>query len=312
VSKLDIFTSTGTKFLRHPELLMEWKLGYPIPQSLQVAPTEKCNLKCNFCSVVNRSKKFELPISDLMCATEKFIELGSKTVEITGGGEPLCYSDLDTYLEFLEYRVKIGLITNGIGINKHKHFLENVSWIRISANVFDYTGKIEIPEGFMGTLGFSYVWTEGLSTLQTLDQIKKIALENNVKYIRLVPNCIATKEQQESNNRYLAKVAKKIGEPLFFQPKEFNTPDNCYWGYLKPFLYADGYIYPCSSTVLNPDADKQFNSSYRLCHWTEVDKVWKSEIKSIIDTKRCEHCVFMRQNQMLQYAFSEQEHEDFI
>jgi len=310
--KLDIFTSTGIKLLRNPELLMAWKLKNPIPRSLQVAPTERCNLKCRFCSVVNRSKKFELPIADLICATEKFIGLGIRTVEITGGGEPLCYPDLDTYLEFLEPRVKIGLITNGIGINKHKPFLKKVSWIRISANVFDYTGEIEIPERFMGTLGFSYVWTEGLSTIRTLEQIKKMALKNNVKYIRLVPNCIATKEEQKSNNRYLAMVAKKIGEPLFFQPKEFNTPNNCYWGYLKPFLYADGYVYPCSSTVLNPDANKQFNSTYRLCHWMEMDKIWKLEIKSMVDTKRCEHCVFGDQNRMLEYALNKQEHEDFI
>jgi MoaA/NifB/PqqE/SkfB family radical SAM enzyme len=262
--------------------------------------------------VVNRSKKFELPILELMRATEKFVELGVKTVEITGGGEPLCYSDLDLYLEFLEPRVKIGLITNGVGINKHKYFLEDVSWIRISANVFDYTGEIEIPEGFTGTLGFSYVWTSGLSTTTILEQIKEIALKNNVKYIRLVPNCIATKEEQERNNEFLAQIAEQIGEPLFFQPKEFNIPSNCYWGYLKPFLYADGYVYPCSSTVLNPDADKQFNSIYRLCHWTDVNKVWKSEIKSMVNTKRCEHCVFTPQNQMLEYALNEQEHEDFI
>lgn len=311
--KLNTFTSTGTKLLRQGELLVEWKKRHPIPQSLQVGPTEKCTLKCSFCSVANRSKKFELPISDLISATEKFIELGTKTVEITGGGDPLCYPDFDTYLEFLKsVPVKIGLITNGIGINKHKSSLENISWIRISANVLDYIGEIEIPEWFNQTLGFSYVWTEGLSTIQKLEQIKKIALGNDVEYIRLVPNCIATREEQEKNNRFLAEIAKKIGYPFFFQPKEFRIPTSCYWGYLKPFLYADGYVYPCSSTVLNPDADKQFNSIYRLCHWTEVDNVWKSDITSLVDTKRCEHCVFCDQNDMLAYVLNKQKHEDFI
>ena len=313
MDKLDTFTSTGKKLLRQGSLLQHWKNHVPIPHSLQVAPTEKCNLKCKFCSVSNRSRQFEFRLSDLIEATKKFLDLGTKTVEITGGGDPLCYPDLGLYLKFLRRFVQIGLITNGIGINRLQPFFDAISWIRISANVFDYTGRIDIPEGFKGTLGFSYVWTEGISTIETLERIREIAIKNNVQYIRMVPNCIATKKEQEENNMFLAGlVSQTLGAPFFFQPKNFDTPHNCYWGYLKPFLYADGYVYPCSSTVLNPDADRQFNSSYRLCHWTETFAIWKPEIKSLVDTKKCEHCVFTEQNKTLEYTLNEQEQEEFI
>ena len=315
-NKVPIFTSTGQKLFRHGDILFYWNRGVPVPQSLQVGLTENCTLSCKFCSVVNRSKKYVIDYDSLVEATKAFNYLGIKTVEITGAGDPLLYPQLNDYICFLlTHKLKVGLITNGIGINKllNKDLLKDMSWIRISANVLDYRDEIEIPEGFTGTLGFSYCWTEGLSTKEQLLRIKDIALKNNVKYIRLVPNCLSTKEELQKQHDFLEPMAQEVGEPLFYQKKMFDTPNNCYWGYIKPFLYPDGYVYPCSSTVLNPDADKQFNTSYRRCHWTEIKKVWEEmPIKSIIDTSRCLHCVFTEQNETLEYALNKQEHEDFI
>jgi MoaA/NifB/PqqE/SkfB family radical SAM enzyme len=315
-AKVNTFTSTGNKLLRHGNLIDQWSKGIAVPQSLQVAPTEHCTLKCKFCSVANRSKKYVFDFEKLKGATFKFILLGTKTVEITGGGDPLCYKQLNEYLEYLiGHKMQIGIITNGIGINKliSKDLLNSIDWIRISSNVLDYKDHIELPKGYTGTLGFSYCWTEGFSTKEQLVKIRDIARDNDVKYVRLVPNCLATKPEQERNNIYLGMLAEEVGEPFFFQRKNFDTPPKCYWGYMKPFLYCDEYIYPCSSTVLNPDADKQFNSSYRWCHYSKIEEVWReSAIESAVDTKRCSHCVFADQNRMLEYAFSKQKHEDFI
>ena len=314
-SKLHKFTSTGNKIYRNGDVLSAWNSGIPVPNSLQVALTERCTLKCEFCSVVNREKTQEIPYEDLMKATRKFIDLGIKTVEITGGGDPLLYPHLNTYLSFLlSAGIKVGIITNGIGINKkiEPAILSNLSWIRISSNVLDYRDEIEIPKNFKGTLGFSYCWTEGLSTEEQLLKIKDIALKNNVKYIRMVPNCLSTKEELQKQHDFLIPLVEKVGEPFFYQQKEFGTPDNCYWGYLKPFLYCDGYVYPCSSTVLNANADKQFNPAYRWYHWKDITKTYETKITSAVDTKVCTHCVFCDQNDILDYALNEQPHENFI
>ena len=318
--KLHTYSSNGRKLLRHGNLLAFWNAGMPTPQSLQVALTEKCNLSCKFCSVVNREKKYEFDYNNLIEATKRFIILGIKTIEITGGGESLLYPNFNQYLDFIsKNNLKIGLITNGIGINERidKKLLNKLSWIRISANVFDYKNKIDIPENYAGTLGFSYCWTDGISTIDRLKEIREIALTNNVKYIRLVPNCLGNKKEQEEKNIFLPLIATQVGEPVFYQPKIFDTPTNCYWGYIKPFLYCDEHVYPCSSTVLNTDANKQFNTSYRWCHWKDIEKVWgveceQVEIKSIIDTSKCDHCVFTGQNNDLDYALHEQEQEDFV
>ena len=315
MSKLKSFTSTGSKILRHGDVLKDWNKGIPRPQSIQIALTEKCSLRCEFCSVVNREKTYELLYEDLIEATTNFINLGIKTVEITGGGDPLLYPKLNEYLDFLISKdIKIGIITNGIHINKkiHPEIMAKISWIRISSNVLDYRDEIEIPKNFKGTLGFSYCWTEGLSTEEQLLKIKDIALKNNVQYIRMVPNCLSTKEELQKQHDFLIPLVDKVGEPFFYQQKEFGTPNNCYWGYLKPFLYCDGYVYFCSSSVLNEEADKQFNPTYRWYHWEDTNTIYNSPIKSSIDTKKCTHCVFVEQNEMLEYALNPQKHEEFI
>lgn len=306
MNTLNTFTSTGMKLFRHPELLSSWQQGHPIPHSLQVALTEKCNLHCEFCSVRNRDGRFEFDYDDLISATDGFIGLGTKTIEITGGGEPLCYPHFDRYVKFLKkVGMKIGLITNGISINDHPLPFE---WIRISANVYDYLGKIDIPK-FDGTLGFSYVLTEGISSIGTLREIKEIAIKNNIQYIRLVRDCLS---ENCIEDEHLEIAAEMVGSPVFFQKKEFKTPRNCYWGYFKPFLYPDGYVYPCSSIVLNPDAYKSFHESYRICHWTEIGNIWKFKPFSLTNTEKCSRCVFTKQNEILEYSLNIQQHEDFI
>ena len=315
MSKLHQFTSTGTKLHRNADVLSAWNSGIPAPNSLQVAVTEKCGLRCEFCSVVNRENQYEIPYEDLLKATKKFIDLGIKTVEITGGGDPLLYPHLNDYLRYLlTADIKVGIITNGMGINKKidPSLMKDLSWIRISSNVLDYRDEIEIPKNFNGTLGFSYCWTEGLSTEEQLLKIKDIALKNYVKYIRMVPNCLSTKEELQKQHDFLLPLVEKVGEPFFYQQKEFGTPNNCYWGYLKPFLYCDGYVYPCSSTVLNANADKQFNPTYRWYHWKDITSIYETKITSAVNTKECTHCVFCDQNELLEYALNEQPHENFI
>jgi hypothetical protein len=310
------FTSTGRKMLRHGALIDLWNNGVPRVQSLQVAVTDHCTLQCLFCSVAHREKKYVFDWERLTSATDAFIELGAETVEITGGGDPLCYPEIAAYIEYLlDSEIKVGLITNGIGLNKQipASLLGCLSWLRVSANVLDYRETIETPKSyFPGTLGFSYCWTEGISTMEGLKEIKAIALDRGASYVRLVPNCIGTTEEQEKRNRFLSILAGDVGPPVFHQHKDFRKPSVCYWGYIKPFLYCDEYVYPCSSTVLNPDADRKFDESYRWCHWTEARGVWNSPIKSSIDPARCAHCVFSEHNDMLEYALTPQEHEEFV
>lgn len=315
--KLSTFTSTGLKILKHPEVIADLNKGIPRPISLQVAPEERCQLDCVFCSVKNRSYKYSFEWDKLKDALSRFFKLGVKTVEITGGGDPLLYPNLNDLISFcLENDKKVGLITNGLGINKllDKTLQKRMSWIRISANTLDYRDHLDLPKNMNpdGNLGFSYCWTENLSTESQLLRIKKIADDNGVKYIRLVPNCLGSQEELDKWNAYLQPLADRLGHPIFYQPKDTGSPANCFLGFLKPFLYADCYVYPCSSTVLNPEADEQFNPSFRWYHYDKMEEIYSQPMSSIVDTKRCPHCVFVPQNRQLEYIVNSHTNQEFF
>ena len=225
------------------------------------------------------------------------------------------FRPINQYLDFLfKSGMKVGMITNGLGINHaiEKDLRNQLTWLRISSNTMDYKNFLHLPEDFKGTLGFSYCWTEGISTVERMKEIQRIALDNNVKYIRVVPDCLSDRERLERQNDFLAPLAKELGHPFFYQRKDFGTPKNCYLAYWKPFLYCDGYVFPCSSTVLNVDADRQFNEKYRWCHWRDIKRKYEEPVVSAVDTQMCDHCVFCPQNALLEFALNAQPMEEFF
>jgi hypothetical protein len=106
-------------------------------------------------------------------------------------------------------------------------------------------------------------------------------------------------------------MVDKIGPPLFYQPKVFSKPDFCYWGYFKPFVLHDGYVYHCSSVVLNQEAERQFHAKYRMGTIEEYCELIKDKIVPYIP-KSCSHCVFCTQNETIHDLLNPTGMENFI
>ncbi len=278
-----------------------------------MAPTSRCNLKCLFCSNINRTKDEDLDWNNLMKFIIDMGLLGAKTIEWTGGGDPTLYSYINEAILFAYTRgFEQGLITNGLGFkNLESGSLSVLKWIRISMNCFDYVDSIDIPKlSNNTTLGFSYV-VNNKTTKEMVKRIDALIDRYNPKYVRVVPNCQATDEQQKKNNKYLSKEVEKLGHPYFYQAKTFNKPDKCYWGYLKPFVLHDGFVYRCSSVVLNDDAERSFHDKYRWCHVSEFKSIYKKEIIPYIPDS-CHHCVFTKQNNLVDSIIHPNEMKNFI
>lgn len=313
INKVHTYTSTGIKLLRHTDaiyLFSKQNVGTPI--SLQVAPTSRCNLQCSFCSNVNRDKHEDLEYEEVISLVSKLSKIGLKTVEWTGGGDPTLWEPINEAIKYCNrLGLKQGFITNGVQLNEkiREMPLIYLTWIRISMNCLDYVKEINIPE-FGGTLGFSYV-LKGWQDIGTLEKIKKYAEDHKVKYVRLVPNCQATDEEQQENNEHLPTIADRMGEPFFYQKKEFKRPQKCYWCYFKPFLLHDGYVYPCSSVVLNDNADRQFHSKYRWVPMERLVAQYSNTVNSF-PTDNCDHCVFFKQNDLLTNLLELNGMEDFV
>jgi len=315
MNKINNFTSTGSKLLYHPEVIQRIQKGLPTPVSLQVAPTSRCNLNCVFCSNANRKKHEDLTVSSIIDVACQLKELGLKTVEITGGGDPTQYAEIKPLINcFATMGLQIGMITNGVQVREKigQRHLDTLSWLRISMNCIDYIkSTIDIPN-INGTLGFSYVINQK-TTLETLSRLDQHVKRFHPAYVRMVSDCNSTDAQQEENNKKYSIIVRELGAPYFYQPKVFGKPEKCRWGYFKPFILHDGWVYPCSSVVLNDASNKTFHERYR---WVQMDKLYKMYTQNItnnyFDSSNCNHCVFKDQNDMVNEIINSSAMRNFI
>lgn len=267
-----VYTSTGTKLLKHLDRLQDAQNGIWRPVNLQIAPTDKCNLECNFCSVWKRDGD-TIPIDRLKRTIDDFMEVGPlKSAEVTGGGDPTLYKDLPELINYLSAQnIDTGLITNGLLLKKYPDsLLEKLKWLRISLSFLDaenYYGEnskvmkdIQIPDIDVD-LGLSYVWTPS-SNLEKLHRIAEIAERTNPNFVRIVPNCQSPEEQR----KYKEEVSPLLEQfpNFFFQTKEYSVHFACRVGYLKPFLNADGNLYHCSASPLYTG---RFSEEWKIEVW---------------------------------------------
>lgn len=307
------FTSTGEKIYAHQDAISDLRKHRNHPIVLHIMPTEICNLRCVFCSVAQRGcegKAYpDLKLDQIKHVVTNLKKIGLKAIILSGGGEPTLYPQINELISFLKSKdLDIGMITNGTLLETHlsDESLKSFTWIRISINTLDYLDDINIPklDPQKTTLGFSYIWNP-LTKNETIEKIRnkieKISEYQPVNYVRLLPDCNLETNELEKAHVELHDIAQKLGEPFFHQYKTHQTPPECHLGRVHPVLYTDGYIYPCDSLVLNsPSEDKKFHQDYSLCKWDEVEKFFNQEFNSsLLDTKKCPHCVFARQNILL-------------
>lgn len=313
MDSLNTWTSTGSKIMLHPDVIKRIQAerkGTLV--TLQVAPESRCNLKCSFCSNAKREKHETLELGRITGLLLELIPRGLKCIEISGGGEPALYPYINGLIEFAyNFGLKIGLISNGILLKKniHQDVLNQLSWLRVSMNGLDYIDSIVLPE-IRGTLGFSYVMNEKTNK-DVISKLNGYVEKYKPAYVRVVPNCRATNKEQETNNRNYSELIAKWGEPYFYQPKIFGKPDNCLWCYFKPFLLHDGFVYPCSSVVLNDTADVQFHDRFRWCPMEELPVKYDFPMESF-SNEECNKCVFKQQNDMIESIFNPNNMADFI
>jgi hypothetical protein len=127
------------------------------------------------------------------------------------------------------------------------------------------------------------------------------------RYVRLLPNCLEPKRIPERCAQ-LQDMAETINselgsEVVFVQYKPPAAPHVCLLGAVHPVLNSDGFCYPCDSCVLNDTAGHQFANPWRMCHWSEIGKLYDNTLPhSLIKdpSKQCSGCVFNGTNKILE------------
>ena len=117
----------------------------PAPVTLEIYPTLRCNLDCQFCDTTDRHRppQAELPPEEWKSIINEAALMGTKQIFVLGGGEPFIYPQL---LDLLETAKKNGmwgmLTTNGtfFTAERRKRLIE-MKWDEIHISLDGATDK---------------------------------------------------------------------------------------------------------------------------------------------------------------------------
>lgn len=321
--KTQIYSTWGDKLLQHSDVLYDLQINKIIkPITIQLAPVETCDSDCPFCSVAGRPLKSKIPFEKIKNCLQEFKKLGAKSIEITGGGNPLLYRDeingekitINNIIEYaFELGFDIGIITNTHDFSRFlkKDNYDKIKWIRVSL--------IKLDEGFepkdyhfndfpQNKLGFSYIIYEGtgdspdaLSRTKkpyggtTVNSINKMAelvsAHPDVKFVRIAGNCLIKGNNASVRDRW-KDVIEQIDKLDKFFIKDIGYDDDpyssgCYIGGIRPYIApnphgGDYQVYICTSHVLNK---RNYDLDYSLGSIDKIEEIWKRMSQNLKEGK---------------------------
>ena len=214
--------------------------------------------------------------------------------------------------------------------------LDKLTWVRISMSGLDHQEReVYVPDINFDrtTLGFSYVAHDlyiehadkhhGKVSRQLdlisgdcqrkpdlsfearieelTDRIAHYVKVYRPRYVRLLPNCLEPELIPQRCEQLRAMANSIDPNVVFVQYKPPAAPKACYLGYVHPVLNCDGYVYPCDSCVLNEAAGHTFANPWRVCHWSDIGRIYDEPVRSLIKepARTCPGCVFTKSNEIL-------------
>lgn len=110
------------------------RTGSCFPLSIEVSPTNRCNLKCSWCISKQYHRNESLGIDTLVSFLRQYKEMGGKAITWSGGGEPTLYKHFESaVLAADRMGIDQGLMTNGLfGQVALKIAGQKMKWIRVS------------------------------------------------------------------------------------------------------------------------------------------------------------------------------------
>lgn len=310
------FTSNTTKLLKHLDKLQGIQQGKISPVMVHVAPTNVCNLTCEYCCYGQRPLRDTLPPEKVERALRDFRQLGTKGLEWTGGGDPSMYKHIDDVIAIgwiVGY--KQGLITNAVDFRYLSNF-PHLDWMRVSfhgANVGkDITENVAHVQRVSPktTISGVYIWTKGSE--EVLPDVARIANDHGIP-TRITPDLTLGTDSIDEMMEYVAGQVKKVGgDQLFisdFNVKTDRKHDHCYMHMVKPFVFSDGNVYVCPSAALSPENNLNVNEEFKVCSIEDILDTYKDKVA--MRHHGCDFCKYSQQNELVDDIVAHVEHTDF-
>lgn len=304
------YSTWGDKLLQHTDVLysIQKKKKFK-PITIQLAPCEVCDSDCPFCSVAARPLKSYMTFAQIEQVLKDFKDLGAKSLEITGGGNPMLYRDRvtgeninDIIALANDLGYDIGLITNSHNLKRlNIQSANSLNWVRISLIKLD-EGKNPKDYNFnpvpVNKIGLSYIIYDGKTIPDELSRTNKVyggtseetinkmvqLIKRNpdVKFIRLAGNCLSKTANIKVQKKW-KPVINKINKDNKFFIKDIYDNNNaysygCYVGLIRPYIApnpngGDYQVYICTSHVLNC---RNYDLNYSLGNIKDIKSIWKN------------------------------------
>lgn len=244
-----------------------------------------------------------MPLSEVARVIERFAELGTRAVTITGGGEPLLHPHIESIIDlFAHHGIEMGLVTNGVLLHDVPlDTLRKLTWCRISAS--DEREMSDFGDAMCADIdwAFSYV----LSSKPNVDNLARhfrFAEAHGFTHVRVVSDLLDTESVD------MESVRAQVDSPLAIWQgrKEWTCGGECRIAALKPVIGADGIVYPCCGVQYAHEvADLDLPASMSMGHWSEF-------VGQNFDGSQCDRCYYDDYNRVLSQMDAEIAHLPFV
>ena len=208
-------TSHRNRIFKHLERVeRSWErteVSSSFPVSLEIQPTDRCNLSCRFCAYRDLRLNGGLPVQVFSGLVQELVtEQKTRSVVFSGGGEPSCHPYLpEAILKLNAGGIETGILTNGVALNTRlEEAYQKCRWIRFSLNAADETSYRRLNLSPMGTydrvcrniknsadqridgaptLGISMIVQDGYDQLTYLKNFIGVAHNLGVDYVMFRP-----------------------------------------------------------------------------------------------------------------------------
>lgn len=298
-------TSNKNKLLRHIDNIKKIR-SEPRPINVMIDVTTKCNLHCPFCYVSGRPRTHDLNLEEI----KHFLGVIKPLSVDISGGEPTLWPHINEFIEWLHKKeIKIGLITNGVLLNRIDiKNLNKLSWLRISINEYldkEFPPTLVIPDGLNMNvfLGGQYIYHPGsppyFILLEKLEEFQE--KYPRFLYIRVSEDVTSTVEIFDEELNWEYPVFKRIIPRLY--------EGECFMGWIKPLVEANGKVYACAGNIDVKVGDKIENDCSFIGTIKEPEKLLNYKPKIV----QCKYCKSYDKNQFIKTILAPKVlHEEFI
>jgi MoaA/NifB/PqqE/SkfB family radical SAM enzyme len=270
--------------------------------------TRKCNLKCEYCNVINQ-KYEDIQFKQWKKEIDCFNKFNITHISLQGG-EPTEYKDLFKVIKYIKSKSKatISIVTNGIKSIKDPIYRKKLSLIGIDSITVSINKKTRIKEIKEISDEFKIVIINTIISSENVLEIPKIIEEiskckncfSNLIIIQKEQNLFSKKENIKKipSKKDIKKLSKKL-----INLKLKGYPILTSFEYLKRMnLYVEGINWKCKNNAFNKFFALNNDGQIMVCQGTKPTgfflsnlnrknkREFKIKIKEI--TKGCKGCIY--------------------